>query len=266
MRSSNPVLNNSETFANPQNYAMPGGQQYGEFAVQRPVVKAMTLDDVIAKSAILFTIVVAAAAATWYYMWNFGTFQSLYAVTIISSLAAFFTSILVMRRHTVPPALAMVFSAFEGVFVGGFSLVVGSYIGDMGIVTEAVFATLVAFAVTLAAYRFLGARVSGRMQRVVLISMFAFVGAMLLNLVLSFFNINLGLAAIGPNATPIAWIAAGIGVVLAVFSLLMDFEMIERGIRAGAPEAESWRAAFALVVTLVWLYTNLLRILSFFRN
>lgn len=262
MRSSNPVLNNSETFANPQNHAMQAGQQYGDYVVQQPVVKKMTLDDVIAKSAILFTIVVIAAAATWYLM----PVQWLYAATIISSLAAFVTSLLVMRRQTVPPVMAMVFAAFEGVFVGGLSVVVAYSTGLYGIVTEAVFATLVAFGVTLASYRFLGARVSGRMQKIVVISMMAYVAAMLLNLVLSFFNLNLGLAAIGPNATSAAWIAAGIGVVLAVFSLLMDFEMIERGIRFGAPESESWRAAFGLVVTLVWLYTNLLRILSFFRD
>ena len=54
--------------------------------------------------------------------------------------------------------------------------------------------------------------------------------------------------------------------VLAAASLLMDFDAIEQGIRIGAPESESWRGAFGLTVTLIWLYTNILRILSFFRN
>lgn len=53
---------------------------------------------------------------------------------------------------------------------------------------------------------------------------------------------------------------------MAAASLLMDFDAIEQGIRIGAPESESWRGAFGLTVTLIWLYTNILRILSFFRN
>ena len=77
---------------------------------------------------------------------------------------------------------------------------------------------------------------------------------------------NLGWATVGPQAGPIAWLAAGLGVVLAAASLLMDFDAIEQGIRIGAPESESWRGAFGLTVTLIWLYTNILRILSFFRN
>ena len=56
------------------------------------------------------------------------------------------------------------------------------------------------------------------------------------------------------------------GLVLGIFMLILDFDFVEQGIAAGLPERESWRAAFALTVSLVWIYTNLLRILAIFSS
>jgi uncharacterized YccA/Bax inhibitor family protein len=61
-------------------------------------------------------------------------------------------------------------------------------------------------------------------------------------------------------------ISSVIGVVIAVFMLILDFDFVERGIAAGLPERESWRAAFGLTVTIVWLYIELLRILAILRG
>jgi uncharacterized YccA/Bax inhibitor family protein len=61
-------------------------------------------------------------------------------------------------------------------------------------------------------------------------------------------------------------VTAVAGLVLGVFMLIMDFDFVERGIAAGLEERESWRAAFAMTVSLVWIYTNLLRILAFFSQ
>ena len=61
-------------------------------------------------------------------------------------------------------------------------------------------------------------------------------------------------------------ITAVAGLVLGVFMLIMDFDFVEQGIRYGAPERESWTAAFAMTVSLVWIYTNLLRILAYFQQ
>ena len=56
------------------------------------------------------------------------------------------------------------------------------------------------------------------------------------------------------------------GLVLGVFMLILDFDFVENGVAAGLPERESWRAAFGLTVSLVWIYTNLLRILAIIRG
>ena len=92
--------------------------------------------------------------------------------------------------------------------------------------------------------------------------MFGMVGLGLLSLVLSFFGINTGLYGIGA----LGFVFALAGLVLGVFMLILDFDFVENGVAAGLPERESWRAAFGLTVSLVWIYTNLLRILAIIRG
>ena len=84
----------------------------------------------------------------------------------------------------------------------------------------------------------------------------------LLNFVLSFFDADFGFRNIGTFGLLVS-VAA---VVLGVFMLILDFDFVERGIAAGLPEVESWRAAFGLTVTLVWIYIEILRILAILRG
>ena len=71
---------------------------------------------------------------------------------------------------------------------------------------------------------------------------------------------------LGLRAGAVGLIAALLGIALAVSNLVVDFDDVERGIRMGAPASESWRAAFGITVTMVWLYTEILRLLSYFRS
>ena len=96
----------------------------------------------------------------------------------------------------------------------------------------------------------------------VIAAVFGMVGLSLLSLVLNLFGIDLGL--FGTGALGILFAIAGL--VLGVFMLILDFDFVEQGIANGIPESESWRAAFAMTVSLVWIYTNLLRILAFFQS
>ena len=84
----------------------------------------------------------------------------------------------------------------------------------------------------------------------------------MMSLVLSLFGVNTGLFGFGILGT----ITAVVGLVLGVFMLIMDFDFVEKGIANGLPERESWRAAFAMTVSLVWIYTNLLRLLAIFQS
>lgn len=220
----------------------------------------MTIDDVITKSALMLVGLVAAGAAAWLLL----PVNLMYPIALGGSLVAAVTVFIVSMRQKVSPVAVGAYAVIEGLVIGSWSRIL-EYIYP-GIVLQAVIGTIIAAFVVFAAYQFLGARVQGRLARVVVTATIAYGVFALLNLVLFFFGINLGAFAVGGGAGPIAWITAGLGVILACASLLMDFELIETGVRMGAPESESWRAAFGLMVTLIWLYTTILRILSYFRN
>jgi uncharacterized YccA/Bax inhibitor family protein len=92
--------------------------------------------------------------------------------------------------------------------------------------------------------------------------MFGMVGLGILEVVLGLFGTGLGVYGFGFAG----FLFALAGLVLGIFMLILDFDFVENGIRAGLPERESWRAAFALTVSLVWIYTNLLRLLAIMRR
>jgi len=230
----------------------------------------MTLDDVLTKTAITVGATIVVAVLT---VW--ATFAGLIPVPVllgagvVCGLATIIFAFVVALRRKVGPAVAIPFAILEGFFIGAISLLFEMYYP--GIVLQAVLATFVAAGMTLAAFRFGGFRLSSKVRKIVTMSMMAFVGVALVNLVLALTGVGGGLGlGLFPGPTGAvsgwAWIAALVGVVLAVFSLIDDFQYIEQGIANRAPASESWRAAYGLTVTLVWLYVNLLRILSYIRR
>jgi uncharacterized YccA/Bax inhibitor family protein len=96
----------------------------------------------------------------------------------------------------------------------------------------------------------------------VIAAMFGMVGLSVLQLVVGVFGGDLGISSL----TGIGFVFSLLGLVLGIFMLILDFDFVENGVRAGLPERESWRAAFGLTVSLVWIYTNLLRILAVMRR
>ena len=281
LRSSNPVLSRKDAFTpgapERQGYNGPQNQSYqsydygqtaaygeavpGATVDQQPGPGRMTLDDVITKTAVLIGVVVLSAALAWFLVPDALT----YPVLIAAALGGVVISFVVALRRKMNPALVGVYAVVEGVFVGLLSSVFESFYP--GLVVSAVFASMIAFAVTLAAYKFVGVRIRGLVAKVTVVATIAFAIAMLANFGLSFLGINLGLRAgiTGPvGLLPI--LVSGIAVVLCVLNLFLDFQYIDDGIRMGAPAKESWRAAFGLMVTLVWMYVELLRILSYFRR
>ena len=256
-----------------QSYGAQYGQPYTQYGQQPPAgqqqyqpsapqqVERMTVDDVITKTAITMGLMMLVAVAAA----RFVPFTLLMPVALVSGLVAFIVPLVAAVRRSIGPVLAITFSLIEGVFIGGFSMLFESYYP--GIVLQAVLGTFVAAAITLAAFKFGGFRLSSKARKIVMLSMIGVVVASLLSLALSFMGINLGLyAGVTGPVGGFAWLFAGLGVVLAVLSLVSDFQSIEQGVAMGAPAKESWRAAFGLTVTMVWLYTNILRILSYIRR
>ena len=230
----------------------------------------MTIDSVVQKTGLALLVVLVAAFATWVATPSLGSKNDilstsalghLYAAMTIGGLTAFGLSWVNSLKRAVSPPLVLLFCAAEGVALGAFSKFF-DYTYGHGIVIQAVVGTFAAFAGTLAAYRFFDIRVSNKFRMGVLAAMFGMVGLGFLEVILGLFGAGLGVYGFGFTG----FLFSLAGLVLGIFMLILDFDYVENGIRAGLPEQESWRAAFALTVSLVWIYTNLLRILAIMRR
>ena len=291
MQSNNPVYRRSEEFSSAnaygnQTYAGNGSahQGYGQTGYtdpstwstgtpgqpgmpgQAPVATGgpMTIDSVVQKTGISLAVVMITAFATWVLTPDItdqtienGDLGTLMALMVVGSLGAFVLSMVNSFKRVVSPALVLAFCALEGIALGGLSKFFDAQFGD-GIVVQAVLGTFAAFAGTLAAYKFFNIQVGQRFRTFVIAAVFGMIGLSLLELVLGAFGNSIGLYGFGG----IGLLFAVVGLVLGVFMLILDFDFVEQGVANGIPERESWRAAFALTVSLVWIYTNLLRILA----
>jgi uncharacterized YccA/Bax inhibitor family protein len=273
LRSSNPILSRQDAFTpaapqynqNPYNQPQAG---YGQYPApgypQAPVEPAegrMTFDDVVTKTAATMGILVITAALAWWLVPE----QLYFPLLIGSGLIGFIVVMIVAFRRRVQPGLVLLYAAIEGVFIG----MISKFFETMypGIVVQAVIGTFAAAGVTLAAYKFFNIRVTPKFQKVVIIATIAFAVACLINFFFALAGINVGLRDGGTG--PISWLAIGfslLGAVLAVLNLVLDFDYIEQGVAMGAPASESWRGAFGLTVTMVWLYIEILRLLSYLRR
>ena len=244
----------------------PGTHQpYGGQADTRP----MTIDSVVQKTGLALLVVIVTAFATWVVtpaITENGTLSQnaisqLYAAMTIGGLTAFGLSMVNSFKRVISPAFVLLFCAAEGVALGAFSKFFEYQFGG-GIVIQAVIGTFAAFAGTLAAYRFFDIQVSNKFRMGVIAAVFGMVGLGFLEVILSLFGSGLGFYGFGLSGL----LFSVAGLVLGIFMLVLDFDFVENGIRAGLPERESWRAAFGLTVSLVWIYTNLLRILAIMRR
>jgi uncharacterized YccA/Bax inhibitor family protein len=278
LRSSNPILSKRDAFtpAAPQYGQGYGQQPYQGYPAQggfggpqspwnnAPTQQAgqgrMTLDDVITKTAVTIGILVVAAALAW----TFVPDGLIGPAAIVSALVGFVVVLLVSFRRVVSPSLVIAYAAIEGVFIGMISKVF-EYTYS-GIVAQAVIATFFAAGVTLAAYKFFNIRVTAKFAKIVVLSTIAFAALMLVNFVAVLLGFNGLRGGVDGSVGPLAWLISGVAIVLAVLNLVLDFDYVERGVEMGAPANESWRAAFGLTVTMVWLYIELLRLISYIRR
>jgi uncharacterized YccA/Bax inhibitor family protein len=274
MQSNNPVFRRSEEFHRGGNaygnqmYAgngasYPGYGQQGTTGPTTTTESRMSIDSVVQKTGISLGLVVVAALATWILTPEITseTAGTLYAAMMVGSLGAFALSMVNSFKRVISPALVLVFCLFEGIALGALSKFFDAMFGG-GVVSGAVIGTFGAFAGTLAAYKFFNIKVGTKFRIMVMAAVFGMVALSLMELVLSLFGAQLGLFGLGS----LGLLTAIAGLVLGVFMLVLDFDFVEQGVANRIPEQESWRAAFALTVSLVWIYTNLLRLLAIFSD
>jgi uncharacterized YccA/Bax inhibitor family protein len=259
MRSSNPVLGRA---FNQRGYAAfdpstinsdPAALEnlYNSPAASSLRTGRMTIDDVVTRTAILFAVLVTVGAGAW--TLNLGG-----GALLLGFIGGLVLAMVNVFSKTVKPALVIAYAAFQGLALGTLSNMYNTVYD--GIVSQAILVTISAFAAMLFAYKSGRIRVTPKFTKVLMTALLGYFVLAMVSLVGSFFGASL--YSIGGFGLILA---AG-GMVLAAFFLILDFDQIQNSINAGVPQSESWRAAFGLMVTIVWLYMEVLRLLSILRG
>jgi uncharacterized YccA/Bax inhibitor family protein len=219
-----------------------------------PASRPMTIDDVVVRGFITLGVLVVSAAVAW--ALNLGI-----AVAIVGVIVGLVLSLIIQFRQSTNPALILGYSVAYGVAVG----VISHFYEDVysGVVFQAVVGTALAFGAMLAVYALRIIRVTPRFTRFVVAAGIGLLGLMLVNWLASYFIADgIGIRSGGA----LSYVFSIAAILVGCFFLLLDFNQIEQSARAGVPERYSWLMAFGLTVTLVWIYLELLRFISYFTS
>ncbi|GAA1607507.1 Bax inhibitor-1/YccA family membrane protein [Leucobacter chromiireducens] len=231
-----------------------GGEQPPVIA---PSDKPMTYENTISKTVLLFLTVLAFGAVGWF----------MPVLAIPGAIAGLVLGLVNSFKKEPSVPLIVLYAVAQGLFLGGIS---GFYEAQWpGIVSQAVIGTLSVFGVTLLLFRSGKVRTSPRMTKIVLIAMVGYLVFSLVNFVLMLTGVTPGMfgaRSIEIFGMPLGVVIGLLAVFLAAYSLVMDFELIQNGVRNRVPEKWAWSAAFGLMVTLIWLYVEILRLLAIFRG
>ena len=227
------------------------------YAGPRPGQRFMTLDDVVQRTGAMLLVILAAGAVAWEALPT----ASAGGVLILSLIASLGLGMYMALSGKANAALCLTYSVFEGVLLGTISHFFEQR--HPGIVVEAITGTIMVAFGMLFVYKIGAIRVTPRFTRIVVGATIGALGLMLVNLVAYLFTPDgLGLRSGGVIAIGFSLVC----IVLAAMNLVLDFDMIERGIRNGADQKFAWYASFGITVTLVWLYLEILRLLGYLRN
>ena len=245
MRSGNPALKSS-TFLDP-----------GTGTVVRGDAGAMTLNGTVNKTAFLLVLTLVGAMYTWGMFFS-GNTDQLMPWVLGGAIGGFVVALVTVFKKTWAPVTAPLYAVLEGLFIGGVSAIFEQRFP--GIVMQAVGLTFGTLAALLVAYRSGLIRATENFK----LGVVAATGGIAL-----LYLVNIGMRLFGFEGMGFIHDSSlmGIGfsvvvVIVAALNLVLDFDFIEQGVEQGAPKYMEWYAAFGLLVTLVWLYLEILRLLS----
>jgi uncharacterized YccA/Bax inhibitor family protein len=223
-----------------------------------PGEETMTQRGALNKFFFLFLMVMASASFTWS---AFYQGKDVMPWMIGAAIGGFIVALIIIFKKEWSPYLAPAYGLLEGVFVGGISALYNNAFQKVapGIVMQAVGLT---FGVVIAMYLLYHFRIIKATQRFKSIVFTATAGVAifyLIAMVLRMFHIDMPFIHEGSN---LGIIFSLVIVTIAAMNLIMDFDMIDQGAAAGAPKYMEWYCAFGLMVTIVWLYIEILRLLS----
>lgn len=238
------------------------GQPYGEadygvatptYSEPIPAGERLTMNDVMVKTGINLGLVAVGAAVAWY----------MPVLLFLGMLGGLVLGLVNSFKKKVSPVLVMTYAFMEGLLLGGLSAVV-----DMrypGVAIQAVLATLVVAGTTLALFANGKLRATPKLNKIFMIGAIGYLAYGFISILgAGIFGSSLNSFSIG--GIPLGLVVGLFAVALATYSLLLDFTTTSEAVEAGLPERESWRLAFGLTASLVWLYVEILRVLMYLAS
>ncbi|HEX5595848.1 MAG TPA: Bax inhibitor-1/YccA family protein [Micromonosporaceae bacterium] len=269
MKTTNPVLSRlgqaaererAAGYAPPGPYGQPGyGQPYpteAAYPAAPPAVAPMTLDDVVVKTVTLLGLLAASAATAWVLVPD----RFIGMAWIGAAMVGLVLGLIISFSRSANPALVVTYAIVEGVFVGMISKAFETRFE--GIVLQAAAATFGVFFLMAILYKVKAIRATPKFVRGVTAAMMGIFAVIMINLVLALFGINTGLR----DGSPLAIGFSLVVIVIAALSFILSFHEIEEGVRLGLPQRYAWTAAFGILVSLIWVYIEVLRLLSYFQG
>lgn len=265
------------TYGQPQYGQQPYGQQYGQpqygqqaqygqpygeadygvaaptYSEPIPAGERLTMNDVMVKTGINLGLVAVGAAVAW----------NAPVLLLLGMVGGLVLGLVNSFKKKVSPILVMTYALMEGLLLGGLSAVV-----DMrypGVAIQAVLATLVVAGTTLALFANGKLRATPKLNKIFMIGAIGYMAYGLISILgAGIFGSSLNSFSIG--GIPLGLVVGLFAVALATYSLLLDFTTTSEAVEAGLPERESWRLAFGLTASLVWLYVEILRVLMYLAS
>jgi uncharacterized YccA/Bax inhibitor family protein len=213
----------------------------------------MSMNGVVDKTALLLTIVTLTAIAVYL------TVPTFLFLSVLGAIVGFVVALIIIFSGSMNPTLICTYAACQGLFLGGITWIIEKQVDAPGLGIVAAVLTLLILGVMLSIYRAGLISWNKNMQIAVTSSMVAILLIYLVSFIGSFVGFEVPLIH-GNGTVGIAFSVFVVGI--ASLCLVADFDFIERGVERGAPKQLEWRAAFGLLVTLIWLYLEILKLLA----
>jgi len=228
--------------------------------------RPMTVDDVVIKTGLCLAVAVITGFISA--IWAVGSVTAagkaamgpIVGVMAGGMIVGLVLALVIIFKRKPSAPLTLLYSAAEGAFLGAIS---GLFeLLYPGIALQAILGTAGVFVAMLVVYKTGAVKVTPKLTKWIIGATGGVIVLMLANLVLSLFGVDMGIRSGGPLAIAFSLLVIGI----AAFNFLLDFDMADQMIRQGMPAKWAWFAAFRLMTTLVWLYLEILRLLSYLQN
>lgn len=243
-----------------------GMESHANYGQAGQADRPMTIDDVVTKTGITLAVIIVGAVINYFLSLHNPALGTM--LTFVGSIGGLITVLVAsFGKQYGSPAVTLVYAVFEGLFVGGFSFIfAGTTVGQANagaLIAQAVLGTVGVFIGMLFVYKTGAIRVTPKFTRFMIGAMIGVIVLALGNLVFALFS-----GSAGPlrDGGPLAIIFSLVCIGLAAMSFLLDFDQADTLVRSGAPSKMAWGVALGLAVTLVWLYVEILRFLSYLQR